>query len=378
MAAYIQSEGGKGGQNGLYYLATDLLGSITAIVPAGNGTIEYRSYDAWGRLRNPDDWTYNNVSAFSLIDRGYTFHEHLPEFGLINMNGRMYDPLVARFLSPDPYVQDDIAGSQGFNRYSYCFNNPLKYTDPTGEMVPYYSNGSNVIYFPDDVDGVWMHEGYRVPMTGGGDVFGARTGEEWEYYENIGSYVSYRSRETGDYLNEYEGSFTHISSEPWSSNVFEFGCSSYSGNSSSQPIQNISDNSTPLYYNSSTSLSGTFCLGVGVTFEIGAVTDFRGNRTHYSSLGIAIGADVGVGYTHTRLAPGTTLNSFEGFSVSVNGGYKFLGGGLSVANDNMYHSFGLYLSPPMTASWRFSFTATGTPLVYDADYISRFGHPLRK
>ena len=49
------------------------------------------------------------------------------------MNGRVYDPLVGRFLSPDPFVQD-ISNSQNFNRYCYCLNNPVKYTDPTGEF----------------------------------------------------------------------------------------------------------------------------------------------------------------------------------------------------------------------------------------------------
>ena len=57
----------------------------------------------------------------------------MPNFGLINMNGRLYDPYLARFLSPDNYVQlPDF--SQSFNRYSYCLNNPLKYTDPSGEL----------------------------------------------------------------------------------------------------------------------------------------------------------------------------------------------------------------------------------------------------
>lgn len=59
-------------------------------------------------------------------------HEHLPEFGLINMNGRMYDPLVARMLSSDNFIHSE-AGLGGFNRYTYAFNNPLKYTDPDGE-----------------------------------------------------------------------------------------------------------------------------------------------------------------------------------------------------------------------------------------------------
>ena len=48
------------------------------------------------------------------------------------MNGRMYDPVLGRFLSPDNYVQAADM-SQSFNRFSYCLNNPLKYTDPDGE-----------------------------------------------------------------------------------------------------------------------------------------------------------------------------------------------------------------------------------------------------
>jgi RHS repeat-associated protein len=65
---------------------------------------------------------------------GFTGHEHLPEFGLINMNARLYDPLLGRFLSPDPYVVD--AGYlQDFNRYSYARNNPLVYVDPEGESI---------------------------------------------------------------------------------------------------------------------------------------------------------------------------------------------------------------------------------------------------
>ena len=55
------------------------------------------------------------------------------EFGLVNMNGRLYDPTLGRFLSPDNYVQEP-GNSQSFNRYSYCLNNPLKYTDPSGEL----------------------------------------------------------------------------------------------------------------------------------------------------------------------------------------------------------------------------------------------------
>jgi RHS repeat-associated protein len=65
------------------------------------------------------------------LGRGYTGHEHLPKFGLINMNARLYDPALGRFLSPDPYIQDPT-NRQNYNRYSYCLNNPLKYTTRQG------------------------------------------------------------------------------------------------------------------------------------------------------------------------------------------------------------------------------------------------------
>lgn len=63
----------------------------------------------------------------------FTGHEHLFDFGLINMNGRVYDPFMSTFLSPDNYIQAPD-NSQNFNRYAYCLNNPLKYTDPSGEV----------------------------------------------------------------------------------------------------------------------------------------------------------------------------------------------------------------------------------------------------
>ena len=63
--------------------------------------------------------------------RGYTGHEHLNNLGVIHMNGRVYDPVLGRFLSPDPVVQAPH-DTQGFNRYAYVRNNPLRYTDPSG------------------------------------------------------------------------------------------------------------------------------------------------------------------------------------------------------------------------------------------------------
>jgi RHS repeat-associated protein len=123
----------QGSNETLYYIHKDYLGSITAISNSTGSLVESLSYDPWGRRRNPANYSDYNVTS-TMFDRGYTGHEHLPQFGLINMNGRVYDPFLARFLSPDPFVQAPDY-SQNYNRYSYAFNNPLKYTDPDGEWV---------------------------------------------------------------------------------------------------------------------------------------------------------------------------------------------------------------------------------------------------
>lgn len=125
------------GPSELFYLHLDYQQSIIAISATDGSIVEERSYDAWGRPRYPGSLAYvgNNPFGSSYgIMRGYTFHEHLEEFNLINMNGRMYDPILARFLHVDPLLQDNTNG-QNFNSYSYVLNNPLKYTDPSGYAI---------------------------------------------------------------------------------------------------------------------------------------------------------------------------------------------------------------------------------------------------
>lgn len=119
----------------LYFLLRDHLGNITHVMNEYMVIYEY-SYDAWGRRRNKTNWSYtlDNNDRELLGDRGFAGHEYLGNFKLYNMNGRMYDPLVGRFLSPDPYVQAPDF-TQNLNRYSYALNNPLKYEDPDGEWL---------------------------------------------------------------------------------------------------------------------------------------------------------------------------------------------------------------------------------------------------
>ena len=139
---YISSPAGliaivirENGNDQYYYTYTDHLGSLLTTTAANGTVLLDQNFDAWGRLRHPINWDYANVPApTSYLYRGFTGHEHLTNFNLINMNGRLYDPVVGRVLSVDNYLQDPF-GTQDYNRYSYAKNNPLVYTDPDGEWV---------------------------------------------------------------------------------------------------------------------------------------------------------------------------------------------------------------------------------------------------
>ncbi len=119
----------------LVHVLRDNLGSITHVVDTTGVVLQEMSYSTWGLLRDPatlEPYAPDNQPEL-LLGRGYTGHEHLPWFGLVNMNARLYDPAVGRFLSPDPLVQAPN-NTQNYNRYSYCLNNPLRFMDEKGEM----------------------------------------------------------------------------------------------------------------------------------------------------------------------------------------------------------------------------------------------------
>lgn len=112
------------------YFHSDHIGSIQTISDEQGNVVETLSYDAWGARRDPNTWLADPNSESS-FDRGFTDHEMLDEVGLIHMNGRVYDPVIGRFLSPDPFIQAPDF-TQSLNRYSYALNNPLSLTDPSG------------------------------------------------------------------------------------------------------------------------------------------------------------------------------------------------------------------------------------------------------
>lgn len=125
--------------NTILAAALMMLSCASANVMANGTRVFEAKYDPWG--------VQTVVTDSICFHRGYGGHEMLNYFGIINMrsaqrdafitkwrkNGRLYDPLLGRFLSPDNYVQEPF-NTQNFNRYSYCLNNPVKYTDPSGNF----------------------------------------------------------------------------------------------------------------------------------------------------------------------------------------------------------------------------------------------------
>jgi RHS repeat-associated protein len=121
------------------YFAQDHLGSIAATVTQSGSSwnIAQRSYDGFGKQRfttGQDDVndTLTSVSNSPNTDvRGYIAQEQVAGTGLINLNARMYDPWLGRFLQVDPMI-GSIYNLQALNPYSYVMNNPLTDADPTG------------------------------------------------------------------------------------------------------------------------------------------------------------------------------------------------------------------------------------------------------
>ena len=146
IAHYITQDGPD---DGVYtYQHRDHQGSVVAVseeVVESSADIRWQSNDAWGQRRD-QRWNGNLLGKDYVPEdsaRGYTDHEHLDNVGLIHMNGRVYDPVLGRFLSPDPLVQAPH-NTQSYNRYAYVFNNPLSFVDPSGYLSKGCIDGDSV------------------------------------------------------------------------------------------------------------------------------------------------------------------------------------------------------------------------------------------
>ncbi len=158
------------------YLFKDHLGSTDVIVDNDGNIVERLSFNPWGERRDAD-WTEADGEISSSTNRGFTGHEMDDEIGLVNMNARIYDPVIGRFLSPDSIIPS-ATDLQAFNRYSYVRNNPLSFTDPSGfERIRVPGRGS---YYYDTDSGKYYERTTTVthgcePNCEKGDRWGSGT-----------------------------------------------------------------------------------------------------------------------------------------------------------------------------------------------------------
>ena len=137
---YIYAEGrivavhvNEGVTESLYYPLTDHLGSWEKVLDENKTTVQQTHFSPWGNRMSYTSWDTPQTQTLFTFDRGFTGHEHYDNLKIINANARLYDPVIGRFFSPDPFVQAPDF-TQNYNRYSYCMNNPVMYSDPDGEF----------------------------------------------------------------------------------------------------------------------------------------------------------------------------------------------------------------------------------------------------
>jgi RHS repeat-associated protein len=339
IAAIYVTDGINVANGQMYNIATDHLGSITLVMNEAGKVVDSAWYDPWGNRVCYDNRGYHDNSYFSgtsthLFDRGFCGHEHIalnpvpfahPQFSghapyneLINMNARLYDPTIARFLSPDPYVQLPD-NTQSYNRYSYCMNSPLMYTDPSGNSLLWAITAFIVTGAWDLLTGNW--QGWNgsgkgavlaglggLFMSGGASVTGA-------------DLVRYTAQQFGNNLISKYGTITI-------------------------PIGNTSFSFSPgLGFNPSNGLTWAINLGVSqqigewnIAANFGAGTNFiagggsvsykgYGAGYYMTSYGNAIGPD---GKSNAQLVGG--VNAFgKDFSVRLEN--DFLAGKVAVGDE---------------------------------------------
>ncbi len=137
----------------LSYFHKDHLGSSTVMTDSVGDQLESTNYKPFGGQR---DHTGTDTSTFKFTDQEFD-----AESGLYNYDARMYDPIIGRFISADSIVPDQY-NPQSLNRYSYCLNNPLIYTDPSGHSMDFHDEGPYWSYW-----GITCYDYKFVPFDGG-------------------------------------------------------------------------------------------------------------------------------------------------------------------------------------------------------------------
>ena len=287
----------------LSFYVRDEVGSVIATVTeslgGANQTVSLSSYDAWGKARpttgstayqDPPPGTFYSPTPAGQQE-GFAGHDNLSDTGLVDMEGRVYDPEVGTFLSADPNVQYPFS-SQGYDRYLYVNDNPLSLSDPSG-----YFSGMQAVglaaaivmsIYGNEEGWAWYEtafasgavDGY---LSSGGNVqAGVESGLEAVAFSYVGDQVTWGTSE-GDLLAKSiaEGMIGGAFSEAGGGNFGDGFLGAFSSSELSPVIGSIGgDTNSPAYYTAanisarvvvSAVVGGTVAAMTGGDFTDGAV-----------------------------------------------------------------------------------------------------------
>ena len=226
---YIYAEGRvvalhvkNGNADSLYYILTDHLGSWNKVMRQNKTIVQQTHFDPWGNRMEYTRWDRKQATVSFPFRRGFTGHEHYDRFKVVNANARLYDPVICRFFSPDPFVQAPDF-TQNYNRYSYCLNNPVMYSDPDGEWVHIVIGAviggvTNLISNWGNCEGFWQY----AAAFGAGAASGAVSAALPGWGSLIGGAIT---GATNSVIAQTGNNFTSTDSFNWS----QFGTSCLAG-----------------------------------------------------------------------------------------------------------------------------------------------------
>ena len=115
-----------------YYLEKNLQGDVIAVYGEdGTKAVSY-VYDAWGKVTETVH-NSNGSNAYAQYNPfRYRSYYYDTETGFYYLLTRYYNPVWGRFINADGQLN---GGLLGYNMFAYCENNPVRHTDPFGEMV---------------------------------------------------------------------------------------------------------------------------------------------------------------------------------------------------------------------------------------------------
>jgi RHS repeat-associated protein len=161
--------------NTLYYLHSDHLGSTSLTTDSGGNSVGELKYYPFGETRFSTGTTPT--------DRRFTGQREQSGLGsLYFFQARFYSPRVGRFLSADTLVPSP-GNPQSLSRYSYTYNNPLKFIDPTGHDAD-CSAGDTACK-------------RRVVLEEEASAYGLSFTGEWDYNDMVGTLDAVRTIANG-------------------------------------------------------------------------------------------------------------------------------------------------------------------------------------